>query len=246
LYRILGAGLCLSLLALPRWKPVAWKDTPRILLCALTGISGNQLLYLEGLKHTLPVHATLIVTMVPVFTLLVAWILGAEKISLQKVIGILVGFSGVLVLVGQDLKGGGFYGDILVLLNTLLYSIYLVISRPLLARYEPMQIVARIFLWGAPMTFLVTGMPDMQAEPIEWAGMGFIVLGPTVGTYALNLVALQALPPSTVAVFIQLQPFLTALLAWAILHQLPGALTLVAGALSCGGVWLATRAPSTK
>jgi len=241
-YRISGGALCFLLLSLWQWRAVPWQKHPRLIACALTGIAGNQILYLEGLQRSTPINATMIVTLSPIVTLLVGSLAGQDRVTLQKAAGMALGFAGVAVLVSENLSHEGLVGDLLLFGNMTLYSIYLVISRPLVAEFGPLAIISRVFLWSVPITLLFAGLPVTEAPPEAWKVLGYVVLGPTVATYSLNLVALKVLPPSTVAVFIQLQPVFTALLSWAVFGTLPGINTLIAGALSFTGVYLVSRA----
>lgn len=240
-YRIAGAAICFLAASLGNWKPVPWQHHPRLVACALTGIAGNQLLYLEGLQRSTPINATMIVTLSPIVTLLVGTLAGQDRVTLQKAAGMMLGFAGVAVLIGENLSHEGLVGDLLLFGNMTLYSIYLVISRPLVAEYGALAVITRVFLWSVPITLLFTGPPITDAPPEAWKVLAYVVSGPTVATYSLNLVALKVLPPSTVAVFIQLQPVFTALLSWAVFGTLPGINVLIAGVLSFGGVYLVSR-----
>jgi drug/metabolite transporter (DMT)-like permease len=125
-------------------------------------------------------------------------------------------------------------------------------------------VIAAVFLWAVPVTVGVVGLVDGLPDPslilsapgtsvvdpaLEAAraasdprlALLFVVLGPTIGTYWLNLYALQRVPPSTVALFIYLQPVISALSAGRVLGEAPGGRTWVAGLLSGAGVWLASR-----
>lgn len=264
-WRVVGGAAVFSALCWARGLvPLPWRDQGRALVCAMLGIASNQLLYLYGLSRTTAVNATMIVTMVPVITYVVAMLAGVEALSGRRALGILLGLCGVAVLVSGDLHGAALVGDLMVLGNTVSYAIYLVLARPLLARYAPLQVIAAVFLWAVPVTVGVVGLVDGLPDPslilsapgasvvdpaLEAAraasdprlALLFVVLGPTIGTYWLNLYALQRVPPSTVALFIYLQPVISALSAGRVLGEAPGGRTWVAGLLSGAGVWLASR-----
>lgn len=241
-YRIAGAAVVFQL-----WRWFAKiplptrRDLPLIFLCALLGIAGNQLFFLFGLKYTTAVNATLIVTLSPVLTYGIAMLLRREQFNIWRIMGMCVGLLGVALLVAGDVGGGRLIGDLMILLNTSLYAIYLVISRPLLQKYAPLAVVAMLFTLSIPVTLLAVGLPTVQAPLNAWLALIYVVIGPTIGTYYLNLYALKEVPASTVALFIYLQPFITTLTAMTLLGESPGSQALLSGLLSFAGVYLATR-----
>lgn len=250
-FRIAGGAVVFQLLRMGG-PSVPWREQPKILLCAILGIAGNQLLFLYGLQYTRAVNATLIITLVPVLTYAVALLFGMERWVWRRVAGIGVGLAGVALLVAGDVGGGELIGDLLILGNTTAYALYLVISRPLLERLSPLTVVAWLFTWSVPITLVVVGLPTLpawdavagvgaQMEVPVWATMIYIIAGPTVGAYYLNLYALRAVPSSTVALFIYLQPFVTTALSIPLLGEIPGPRTLICAVISFVGVWLATR-----
>ncbi len=103
------------------------KDIPRFLLCALTGVAINQLLFIKGLTLTTPVHAALLILITPVFILMIAVIAGNEKMSLIKLLGLLLGIGGsALLILSKENSGIGsdvLLGDVLVVINAISYGI---------------------------------------------------------------------------------------------------------------------------
>jgi drug/metabolite transporter (DMT)-like permease len=159
-----------------------------------------------------------------------------------------VAFVGALIIVGAGrFQGGGgrLLGNLLVMLNSLSFSIYLVISRRLLAKYRAMTVVTWNFLFGTlgvlpfGLRPLVHAAPSLSLQ--TWSCVLYIVLFPTVGTYFLNLFALRRAPASLVAIYIYVQPIVGALLAAVTLGERPSADTFVGGALIGAGIWLVTR-----
>ncbi len=240
--RILSGMLAFHIVRLLlRLPPVPWSDQPRIILCAMLGIAANQLLFLEGLAHTSAIHATLIITLIPVLTAFAARVLGYEVLEGRRLLGMMVGVTGVLVLFADSLGSGALWGDLLVLLNGIAYAFYLVLSRDLLGRNSPIAVLAWLFTWAAPVALLTVGLPPLVGPPEAAYALLFIVLGPTLGTYWLNLMALRELPASQVASFILIQPVITAVLAVPLLGDRLGPYVIVASVLTSLGVWLATR-----
>jgi drug/metabolite transporter (DMT)-like permease len=237
-----------ALRALLKLPGIPLRDQPAVALCAVLGISANQLLFLNGLSRTSATHAALLTTTIPVLTMLVAAVLGREKLHTRRVLGILVALGGVLVLIaGKDPTGrASVLGDLMIFGNAAVYAAYLILSRDLLARHAPLSVLAWLFTWGLLTALPFTGLPDLTGRTTEgWMAAGFIVLGPTIASYWLNLYALRTVPASVVALFIYLQPSIAAALAVPLLNERPTARLGVAAALTFAGVWLATR-PARK
>jgi drug/metabolite transporter (DMT)-like permease len=233
------------------WREkVAPRDLLSIALYALTGVVLNQLLFIAGLQRTTATNAVVIGATIPVFTVGVAVLARKEQATLAKLVGLGVAFTGALVIVGVDrFQGGRLLGNLLIVANSLSFSIYLVISRRLLEKYRTMTVVTWTFVFGA-LGVLPFGARDLIAEaPLvstgTWLRALYIVLFPTVGTYFLNAFALRRVPSSLVAVYIYLQPVVGALLAAWRLDERPSAGTYTGGALIAVGIWLVSRATGT-
>lgn len=243
-FRIAGGVVVFGAIrALRGLQRVAWADQRELLLCAILGIAGNQLLYLYGLSRTSAIHATLIITLIPALTHGMAVLHRVETTSLRRIGGIVLGFGGVAVLLSDAHAGaGGLVGNLLILLNCTLYAIYLVRSRALLQRYPPISVLAGMFAWSLPITLLVAGLPSLAAADTRSSlAVLYIVAGPTIASYYLNLYALRVLPPTVVAIFVHLQPFITALLAVPLLGEELTSRTIAAAFLTFAGVWWTTR-----
>jgi drug/metabolite transporter (DMT)-like permease len=101
-----------------------------------------------------------------------------------------------------------------------------------------------LFTWGLLSAMPFTGLPTLTGHSAQaWAAVGFVVLGPTIGSYWLNLFALRTVPASVVALFIYLQPAIAAVLALPLLGERPTMRLLGAGVVTFAGVWIATRPP---
>jgi drug/metabolite transporter (DMT)-like permease len=243
--RMLGASLTFFVAArVTRTPPLPLAEQPRVLLLSVFGISANMLLFLFGLSRTSATHAALLTTTIPVLTMLAAWALGRERLQAHRGVGIALALAGVVYLVsGREPAGEATVaGDLLVVANCTSYAIYLVLSRDLLARVSPLAVLPWLFAWGAVCSAPFTGLPPLSGHPAAaWVAVAVIVLGPTIGTYWLNLFALRTVPSSVVALFIYLQPFVAAALALPLLGERPTVRALAASGLTFAGVWVATR-----
>jgi drug/metabolite transporter (DMT)-like permease len=220
-------------------------DYARLALYALFGVTGNQLLYITGLRFTTATVAQTLVTAGPALTLLVAIALQRESATAGKWLGIGLAAAGAIYLVGVDFGTGGMVGNLLILGNVLSFSIFLVISRDMLRRYSPLTVITWVFVFGT-LGIAPVGVPSLLAErgavsTTTWLVLAWLVVGPTVGAYYLNHWALKRVEASTVAVYTYLQPLGTVLLAIPILNERPSARLLPAALLIFLGVWVAAQ-----
>lgn len=245
--RIAGAAVAFHGLArLAGAPPAPWREMPRIAVLSVLGISANQLLYIHGLSRTSVTHAALLTTTIPVQTLAVALLLRKERFLPRRAAGIVVALAGALLLVADRQPGGAatLTGDLLVLANTAVYAAYLVFSRDMLSRLPPLTVLPWLFTWGLVGALPVAGLPSLGGHDwMAWVAIAFVILGPTVGTYWLNLFALRSVDSSVVAAFIYLQPVLAAGLAVPILGERPSAWAAASAVVIFVGMTLATARP---
>lgn len=241
LVRVAGAALLFRLLhaLLVRERIRDPRDYWMLAAYAVFGVVLNQLLYITALSLTIATAAQTLVAAGPAITLLIAILARKETATRLKWAGIAVAGSGAVWLVGAGARAGSALGNLLALLNVAAYSVYLVISRGLLRKYDALTVITWVFTFGAlgmlpwGLRPLVREIGHLHAE--SWAVLAFIVALPTVGAYWLNVFALKRVESSVVSVFVYLQPVITALVAIPFLHEhlpprlLPAALLIFAG-----------------
>ena len=225
-------------------------DLLKILGLSLLGIVFNQLLFLEGLERTTAVNASILVATIPIFTTALAVAFRREALNATRLTGIGVALAGALVLLGVesfDVRSSTQVGNLMIVLNSLSYSFYLVLSRPLLHKYRSITVVAWTFLFGsvliAPLAAFRSVTVDFGAVPsLVWWAMAWIIVVPSVLSYSLNNYALKRVRSSTVATYVFLQPLIGVALALALLPEETLPLrSLLGGLLILGGVIVVSR-----
>lgn len=199
------------------------KDFLSVFGAAVFGVAINMLAFFKGLSYTTPINAAVIMATAPIMVFVFSVFLLKEKIILRKIIGIGIGLIGTLILIlyGQKsnvIGSNATLGNILVFLNATSYSLYLIIVRKLTQKYHPFTFVKWIYLIGI---FLVLPFGFQELTEVQWQTftfgiwwrIGFIVVLSTVVTYLFNLFALTELKPTTVGIFIYLQPVIATLYA---------------------------------
>lgn len=246
--RMTGGAIVFAALAARRGTlHVRREDLPFIALCALLGVAANQELYIQGLARSTAINASVLGATIPVFTALVAIVLRREPPRLRRLAGIAVAFGGATALVGIDEMSTSpehVAGSAMVLANSLCYGTYLVIVRPLAERYDPLALLAMMFVAGLPMVAPLGVIAWLDAPPLDGdmlAALGFLVVIPTVGAYALIQIALRHAEASLVAAYIYLQPVFAMLGAIAVLDESPTIRLAICAPIVLAGVWLAAR-----
>lgn len=248
--RITGAALGLTLLQrhLTPLLRMRTKDIVLLVLCSMLGIVGNQFLFVKGLSLTTVINAEILSTTIPAYALTVSILLGYDRWSWKSMGGIAIAAAGVLYLINParaDLTTQTTTGNILILINSFLYAIFIVISKGLYERYGALNVITWIFLVGLLVTIPV-GIYSLQYENLAaidasvWLALAFIILLPTIGAYYLNAYALTRVSPSTVAIYIYLQPLIAFGFAPLLLGEKWNYRTIVAALLIFIGVALVT------
>lgn len=217
--RVFGAAVLfwgISFLG-PKEK-IATSDWPRIFGCAVFGMVINMLFFFKGLSLSTPINSSVIVTLSPVMVLILASILIKERITLLKTLGIIVGLAGALVLVLFSAESTGSapnipMGNLLFIINAFSFGLYLILVKPLTAKYHALTLMKWLFLIGVIINFPIT---IGEFTEVNWTSlpfdaiwkMAFVVVGTTFSTYLLNIYALKQLSASTISVFIYLQPLI--------------------------------------
>ncbi len=249
-FRVSGAALAFGVLhrTLVREAVTDRRDLAKLAGLALLGVIVNQLLFLEGVKRTTAINTNILVTTVPAFTLAIAVMLGRERLTWPKGAGIALAALGAVYLIGPDrirLDPTTALGNTLVAVNTASYAAYLVLSKQMLERYEPVTVVTHVFLFGAvlllPVGIVSLRHVDLTALPTRaLLGLGYIVVFSSFCAYYLSIWALRRTASSLVAMYVYLQPVMTVVAAPAILGERLTARAGAAAVVIFGGLALAT------
>ncbi|HEV7366489.1 MAG TPA: DMT family transporter [Gemmatimonadales bacterium] len=196
-------------------------DLLRLAVLGLLGIAANQTLFLYGLRHTTAINATILVTTVPVFTVLGAVLTGREPPSALKFVGIGLAALGTIYLVGLDrisLAPEVALGNALIILGMVCYAAYFLYARSVVGRYQPITVSFYVMLFACfgVLPFGVVSVRTLQLSTISgavWLWVGYIVIFPTIVTYLIYIWALQRVSSNLVAVYIYLQPLFAAAVA---------------------------------
>jgi drug/metabolite transporter (DMT)-like permease len=256
--RVAGAALVFWTIGLfvKNAKPIEKSDYKKIALAAFFGVGLNMLTFFKGLSYTTPISASVIMVTSPILVLIFSSIIIRERIPNYRILGVFIGLAGAILLIlyghGSEIGGSNrTLGNILVFINAASYGLYLVIVKGLIVKYNPIVFVKWMYLFG-----LIYVVPFGFSEVLEisWQEMptsiyvraGFVVLFTTCVTYLFNLFALSKLKPTTVSVFIYLQPVIASIYALIVGSDHLSWVKIAATLLIFTGVFLVTKRPKIQ
>ena len=256
LLRVGGSVLLFWLvwLFMPKEK-IAISDFPRIIGAAFFGVALNMLTFFKGLSLTSPISAAVIMVSTPMIVLTLSAIIMKERMQKRMVFGIILGLIGTafLILYGKSIGSAtnAGLGNFLVLVNAISYGFYLIIVKKLMDKYNAFTFVKWIYLFGFIM---VLPFGWSQFQTVNWTlvpmdiywKIGFIVVFSTFLTYLLNLLSMKELKPTTVAVFIYLQPVFATIFAIGLGKDELSLVKIGSAVLIFVGVYLVTQKKSVQ
>jgi len=201
------------------------KDLALLFLCAVCGIAFNQSLFMSGLNRTSPVDASIIATAGAIYVMLLAALILKEPITRQKAFGVLLGVAGAVTLIllssPAGSQSGSLGGNLQIVASNLVYSVYVVVSRPLSQKYSPVTIMKWMFGFSAilltPFMYpSVISAPVFHREAWEWTELSavcYVLVAATFIPYLLIPMSLKRLRPTTVSMYNYVQPIITSLLS---------------------------------
>jgi drug/metabolite transporter (DMT)-like permease len=251
LLRVFGATILFWLVSFlgPKEK-INRNDFPRIIAAAFFGVALNMLTFFKGLSYTSPISSAVIMVTTPIIVLILSAIIMKERMEVRKIIGILLGLfgTGFLILYGQSIGNAtnASLGNFLVFINAVSYGFYLIVVKKLMDKYNAFTFVKWIYTFGLLMV-IPFGWSEYQE--IQWQTIptmilweiGFVVVFTTFFTYLFNLVSMRELKPTTVAVFIYLQPLFATIFAMSLGKDQLTWVKVLSAVLIFGGVFLVTK-----
>lgn len=229
------------------------KDVLLLFFASLFGIQLNQVSFLIGLSMTSPIDASVIVTLTPILTMVLAALFLKEPITWKKAIGVLIGASGALMLIltGTHINGtgGSMAGNMLCILSTLAFATYLTVFRNLIRRYSPVTLMKWMFLFAAvccsPLCY--KDITTIDYASLSWdmyLRIAYVVAAATFFSYMLIPIGQKFLRPTVVSMYNYVQPIVSSLIAVALGLDIFGWTKAAAALLVFTGVYIVTTSKS--
>ena len=231
------------------WAQIRPHMRSLIVLGVLGGTLFHSMAYL-GLQRTTAINATLINTTIPIFTMLLAWIVLSERVNLLQVFGVFLSILGVVVIVSRgalsSLMAMSFNpGDLIVLAATPVWAIYIILVRraPIglnLARIDTLFVISLAALVAQLPAYL---LESAYFKPVSfaWSSLGvFAYMGifASVLAYGLWNAGISVVGANQASFTIPMMPVFATILAILLLGEEPQLYHLAAATLIFGGVYL--------
>lgn len=227
LLRCTGASLIFFLYLLiseKKWNvfhKIERKDISRFFLLGMLNVPLNQLLYLNGVKYTSPANSALLYAMTPAVVFILSSIIHSERPSWKKAVGIAVAFIGAAIVMfeeGVELRAEHTLGNILIFIAVIAWSLFTMLGRPVVLKYGAVYVTATNMILGTllylPFGILSSSVSSISAlTSISWSEVAYLALIASVANYILWYLALAKLEATRVAIFQNLQPIITTVLA---------------------------------
>lgn len=226
------------------------KEIITFILCSLTAIVLNQMLFIKGLSYTFPIHASLLTLITPIMIAIIAAYLLKEKLTIEKVIGLLLGLSGALLLIATKeattQTDNIILGDFLILLSSVAYTFYFILVKPLTNLYNAIHVMRWVFTFG-----FIVALPLSVSEFSQitwhvfvfkdWCLLFLLSVPGTFLAYVFNAYGIKELSASVAGAYIYSQPVFAVAIAMIFLKEELSLIKLVAAILIFAGVFLSNK-----
>lgn len=216
--RSLGAGALFGIISLfMKRERVMRGDYTKIFAAAVLGFFLTQITFLVGLPYITPMDCSIIGSLSPVLTMIIAAVILREPLSLMKIGGVVLSFCGIVSLILGSVYSSSAVaetkplGVVLMLLNCLCFSLYLGIFRPVITKYSVVTFMKWIFLFSFVMSFpfacgeLVALDYGALPTTIMWE-TAFLIVCATFMTYFLIPLGQKYIRPTLVSLYSYVQP----------------------------------------
>ena len=256
--RSLGAGSLFWIIScfLPKEK-VEKKDYGKIMMASLLGFFLTQMTFLIAIPDITPMDCSIVSSLSPIYTMFIAAFALKEPITLRKVGGVAISFLGVIYLILNTVTGQGstvetsWVGILLMIANSLCFSLYLGLFKPVITKYSVITFMKWIFLFAAAFS-----LPLAAKELITFdysllsstylSELAFLIVCSTFITYFLIPLGQKRIRPTLVSMYSYVQPIIAIVISiWVGMDTLSWQKVLAA-AMVFGGVVLVNYSRSAK
>ena len=256
--RSLGAGALFWIISsfLPKEK-VEKKDYAKILAASLLGFFLTQMTFLIAIPDITPMDCSIVSSLSPIYTMFIAAYALKEPITLRKAGGVAISFMGVIYLIMNSVTSTGgteetsLIGILLMIANSLCFSLYLGLFKPVISKYSVITFMKWIFLFASAFSLPLAGRELATFDYSLLSGMylwelAFLIVCSTFITYFLIPLGQKRIRPTLVSMYSYVQPIIAiAISIWVGMDSLSWQKVL-AGIMVFGGVVLVNYSRSAK
>ena len=253
---VAGALFWIVSMFLPKER-IDRKDYIRIFAASMLGFLTCQVTFLVGIPHITPMDCSILTAMSPIYTMAIAAMVIKEPITLQKAGGVAISFVGIIYLIVSRMSAPGGvtestpFGIFMIILNSLSFSMYLGIFKPLISKYSAVTFMKWIFLFSAcvstPLSIKGLINVDWAAIPsVQYAELAYLIICATFITYFLIPVAQKRIRPTLVSMYSYIQPIIAIVISIAIGMDELTWQKVLAAAMVFGGVIIVSNSRSAQ
>ena len=241
----------------PSPKRLTLRDKLTFAAAAVFGLVCNQCCFTIGLSITSPVNASIVTTSMPIFAMILSFIILHEPLTMKKVGGVFIGCAGAITLIltsvsAANAKVGDIRGDLLVLGAQLSYALFLSLFNKFIKKFDSITVNKWMFLWATviiwPFTIwhMIHNIQWTEIPTQTWIEAAYVVLFGTFIGYILIINAQKILRPTVVSIYNYVQPAVAVtvslLTGIGVFKPTQGLAVML---VFCG-VWLVTKSKSRK
>ena len=256
--RSIGAGALFWLIScfLPK-EQVEKKDYGKILLASLLGFFLTQITFLVAIPDITPMDCSMVSALSPIYTMFIAAYALKEPITLRKVGGVVISFLGIIYLIMNSVTSTGgttetsVTGILLIIANSICFSLYLGLFKPVISRYSVITFMKWIFLFATAFSLPIAGHELLTFDYTQLSGiylgeLAFLIVCSTFITYFLIPLGQKRIRPTLVSMYSYVQPIIAISVSiWVGMDALSWQKILAAG-MVFGGVLLVNYSRSAK
>lgn len=217
-FRSIGAGSLFWIISLFRPKErVERRDLPKIFAASVLGFFFAQMSFLVAISRITPMDCSIVASLSPLYTMFIAAYVLKEPLSAQKIGGVVLSLCGVIYLIlNSTTASSGVVqttplGVLLIVVNSLCFSLYLGIFKPIIGKYSVITFMKWIFLFSSimslPFTFGEIAKINFAELPVSYlAELAFLIVCATFVTYFLIPIGQKLLRPTLVSMYTYVQP----------------------------------------
>lgn len=226
-------------------------DWPRLVLVGLVGNTMYQVFFIIGIDWTLAGNTSLILGTVPVFVALFSWFFAVEDVGGKGWVGVTLSLAGIgLVVAGSaanvEFGGASVRGDVVILIAALAWSIYTVMSRPLVRKYGALPVTA-VTMWFGAAGLVFVSTPSLIQQ--DWGSVGWPAWVSlmyssvfSIGVaYLLWNYSVKHVGSTRTAVYSNTIPIVALVIAWVSIGEVPVPLQVAGAVAIVAGVWFTMR-----
>lgn len=249
--RLILGILFISAVALKRKRSfrINPTDLKGVFILALIA-SFHLWIQVTGLQYTTAANTGWIIGLAPVFMTILGFLFFKEKINLTQALGILIAFSGLLMLISKgdlstiDLISNK--GDLMILTSAFTWSVYSLVGKKVTLNYPPIMTILYLFVMMfiiiLPFTVSSINLSSVVGLQLKgWISILFLGILCSGFSYVIWAEAMNEMPASKVGAFLYLEPFVTVSTAWMFLSEKITLLMMISGLIIIGGVILVNR-----